>query len=228
VRALEIILAAGAAGLLGVERGGGLQGHLSRPVVAGPLLGWILGDPLGGLLVGAPLELASLGSTRPEGEDPTGLAVFVTTVAVTAGLAAGTGVRGDVAALAFLTSLPLVWIWWLQRRWQGRWGARVDARARELVEAGEVDAALRLHLLPLLLPVVTMAALTVVAATLLGPWLARIHLFLPPLVLWIGTSAWTLLWAAGAGVALRAGRLRGLALLGLAVGAALLWLGGRG
>lgn len=227
--ALEVALASVVGGLLAAGREGPLQG-LARPVVAGPLLGWVLGDPAGGLLVGVPLELLSLGAFRQgavEREDPTALVVLATGVAVAAGAAAGTGVRGDLATLAFLAALPLVWGWYGLRRGQRRVAARAVERARERVEAGEVEEGLRLHLLPLLIPGVAMAALTLAGVAILGPWIAYLHIRMPPLALWLGTSAWALLWGAGAGVAARAGRSPWLVGAGLAVGVVLLWLGAR-
>ena len=55
-----LVLAAIAAvlsGLAAVERKGAFQLMLSRPLVLAPVLGWLLGDAHGGLLLGVPLEL---------------------------------------------------------------------------------------------------------------------------------------------------------------------------
>src|SRR5216683_1984701 len=43
---------------------------LSRPIVLAPLLGWALGDPRGGLVLGVPLELIFLGGVNLGGSLP--------------------------------------------------------------------------------------------------------------------------------------------------------------
>ncbi|HEY0839142.1 MAG TPA: PTS sugar transporter subunit IIC, partial [Vulgatibacter sp.] len=101
--ALPVVAAAVVGGLFAVERKALLQAQLSRPIVVGPVLGWILGDPLGGLVVGAPLELlwigaANLGAALPQHE--TAAAAAIVTSAVAAG-ARGDGVTGTLACLAF-------------------------------------------------------------------------------------------------------------------------------
>lgn len=83
------------AGTLAVERKAFLQAMISRPLVAGTLLGLCLGRPAEGLAVGAGLELfylgsVSLGAALPDNE--------LFTTAATAGCA---------CALAGATSLPL-------------------------------------------------------------------------------------------------------------------------
>ena len=51
------LLGAGMAVLLGLDRTAALQIMISRPLVAGPLVGLLLGDALTGLTVGMLLEL---------------------------------------------------------------------------------------------------------------------------------------------------------------------------
>ena len=57
-------------GLAAIERKGALQLMLSRPIVLAPLLGWALGDPRGGLVLGVPLELIFLGGVNLGGSLP--------------------------------------------------------------------------------------------------------------------------------------------------------------
>src|SRR5256885_9223038 len=83
---------------------------LSRPLVLAPFLGWTLGDAEGGLVIGVPLELLFLGGVNLGGSLPdneTLLAGSMTTAAVLAGEAAGTGVDPPLAALALLLLFPL-------------------------------------------------------------------------------------------------------------------------
>src|SRR2546430_17382016 len=102
---LLMAIAALIGGLSAIERKGALQLMLSRPIVLGPLLGWALGDAQGGLVIGIPLELLFLGGVNLGGALPdneTLLAGAMTTAAVIAGEAAGTGVDPPLAALALL------------------------------------------------------------------------------------------------------------------------------
>lgn len=85
-------------GLLGVDGVSCLQSMVARPIVAGPLAGLVLGDPVAGMWAGALLELVSLkqlpiGANRHWDTGPA--AVAATTAAVTispAGLALLVGV----------------------------------------------------------------------------------------------------------------------------------------
>ncbi len=82
-------LAALVGGLAAVERKGALQLMLSRPIVLAPLLGWALGDPRGGLMLGVPLELIFLGGVNLGGSLPdneTLLAAALTSAVVPAGI----------------------------------------------------------------------------------------------------------------------------------------------
>ena len=88
-------LAALAGGVASVERKGALQLMLSRPIVLAPLMGWLLGDVEGGLMLGVPLELLFLGGVNLGGSLPdneTLLAAALTSMVIPAGMAAGTGV----------------------------------------------------------------------------------------------------------------------------------------
>jgi mannose PTS system EIIC component len=97
---LQVTLLGGVLALDGTSVG---QLMVSRPLVAGALLGWILGEPALGLLVGAILELYLLvsfptgGSRFPEG-------ATATVVAVAA--AAGSSAPG---ALPLAIAVGLVW-----------------------------------------------------------------------------------------------------------------------
>src|SRR3989442_13170929 len=83
---------------------------LSRPIVLAPLLGWALGDPRGGLVLGVPLELIFLGGVNLGGSLPdneTLLAAALTSAVVPAGIFAGTGVDAPLAALGLALLYPL-------------------------------------------------------------------------------------------------------------------------
>src|SRR3954471_5313159 len=87
-------LAAIVSGLAAVERKGAFQLMLSRPLVLAPVLGWLLGDAHGGLLLGVPPEPLFLGGVNLGGSLPDNeslLAGALVAIVVPAGMAAGTG-----------------------------------------------------------------------------------------------------------------------------------------
>ena len=97
-------------GLLGLDGTSAGQFMVSRPLVAGAVAGWVVGDPLTGIAVGAVLELYLLvafptgGSAFPEGATATVVAVGTATAfdvpgALPVGLALGL-VWGQVAAVS--------------------------------------------------------------------------------------------------------------------------------
>jgi len=92
-------------GLLGLDGTSVGQTMVSRPLVAGVLAGWVVGDPATGALVGAVLELFLLVSF------PTGGARFpegVTATVVAVGAAAALG-DPSAGALPLAVALGHVW-----------------------------------------------------------------------------------------------------------------------
>src|SRR5437899_685097 len=65
-----MVIAALIGGLSAIERKGACQLMLSRPIVLAPLLGWAVGDAQGGLVLGIPLELLSVGGVSLVGRVP--------------------------------------------------------------------------------------------------------------------------------------------------------------
>src|SRR5947209_10354790 len=107
---LSAVVAALIGGLAAVERKGALQLMLSRPIVLAPVLGWVLGDARGGLMLGVPLELLFLGGVNLGGSLPdneTLLAGALTSIVVPAGMTAHTGVDPALAALGLILLFPL-------------------------------------------------------------------------------------------------------------------------
>lgn len=94
----QVLLAALAGGMIGLDRTAAGQLMISQPIVAAPLTGWLLGDPAAGLVVGAVLELLwvldmPIGTFVPA--DSTLAAVVATAVAVIgSGDAARPGIIG--------------------------------------------------------------------------------------------------------------------------------------
>ncbi len=54
---LAIVGIAFAGGIIGLDRTAAGQCMISQPIVAGPFVGWLLGDPTAGIVIGAMLEL---------------------------------------------------------------------------------------------------------------------------------------------------------------------------
>ena len=193
------------AGLLAVERKGALQLMLSRPIVLAPLLGAILGDADGGLLLGVPLELltlggVSLGASIPENE--AALAGTVTALVVPAGLQLGSGVDEPIAALGLLLLAPLGMIGQrLEKTAEARNVALVD-RAAAALGAGDPRAT-RLNLRGLLLPFLFGAGL-VAASVLLSPALVALRRACPSRLVSGLELGWHLVWALSAATAVRA------------------------
>lgn len=109
--------------LTGLDRVALVQVMISRPLVAAPLTGWLLGNPLTGLEIGMLLELLWLGRL-PVGAaippDDTQVAVGATVLALTIGPLLG--MKGmPFVILAVLIAIPL-----------GKFGQVFDRLARHL------------------------------------------------------------------------------------------------
>lgn len=141
------LLGAGMAVLLGLDRTAALQIMVSRPLVAGPLVGFVLGDPLTGLTVGMLLELLWLcrmpvGASIPH--DDTQITVSATTLAI-----ALTGTIGGGAGLtlsALLVALPLGKIGQHVERVVRTQNQRLPVAALARLQLGQLPAVERLHL----------------------------------------------------------------------------------
>jgi len=94
-------------GLLAVDGVAAVQSMISRPLVAGWLAGWILGDPVTGIQIGVLLELQLLvavpsgGGHVPEGGTATLVAVAAATEL--------SGTSATAGALAWGVALGLIW-----------------------------------------------------------------------------------------------------------------------
>jgi PTS system mannose-specific IIC component len=105
----DYVLAGLVAVMTGLDRVALVQAMISRPLVAGPLTGWLLGNPMAGLEIGMLLELLWLGR-MPVGAaippDDTQVAVGATVLALTIGPLLGLkGMPFDL--LAVLVAIPL-------------------------------------------------------------------------------------------------------------------------
>jgi PTS system mannose-specific IIC component len=165
------LLGAGMAVLLGLDRTAALQIMISRPLVAGPLVGLLLGDALTGLTVGMLLELLWLcrmpvGASIPH--DDTQIAVSATTLAIALSGTFGKGVGLTLCAL--LVALPLGKIGQVVERTVRSRNQRLPEAAQLSLLHGGLPAIERLHLLGL--GNFALGALaTYTAIVLIGRWL---------------------------------------------------------
>jgi mannose/fructose/N-acetylgalactosamine-specific phosphotransferase system component IIC len=200
---VEYLVVALVAGLAAVERKGFLQAMLARPIALAPITGLALGDPSGGLLVGAPLELLWLGAVNMGASLPPNEAlgtVAIAAGAVLAGKGLGTGVTPAVAALALALVGALATVGRTTDRAIEEWNVRLAARAEALLDRGAPGAAMRGNLYGLL-PPFAVSALLAPAAAALAAWVIPGLLHEMPLA--SGPLAYG--WAALTGVAAAAG-----------------------
>jgi mannose/fructose/N-acetylgalactosamine-specific phosphotransferase system component IIC len=206
-------------GLAAIERKGALQLMLSRPLVLGPLLGWALGDPVGGLWLGAPLELLFLGGVNLGGsvpENETLLCTGLVAACVLAGLAAGTGTDEPMRGLGLALLYPLALAGrWLEQAMERRNVALLE-RARAEIRAGDPGAS-RSNLVGLVYSFASAAVIGLVCA-MLAPLLALVRLHLSHRLELGLHAAWQAFYALSLAAAVRAIRdRRALKLSGAAV-----------
>lgn len=185
----DILLAGGVAVVCGLDRTAVCQFMLSRPIVAAPLTGYLLGDPSLGLKIGAILELLWLGRL-PVGAsippDDTQVAIGATTLAVTM----GESIAPESAmffVLCTMVAMPLGKVGQLFDRLARYRNETLDRKVSNAIVCGETEKIERFHLVGLLnfaaASLVTYSIIVLVGALILkliGPLLtAPIHQDLP-------------------------------------------------
>jgi mannose/fructose/N-acetylgalactosamine-specific phosphotransferase system component IIC len=146
-------------GVVGLDAVSCAQAMISRPIVAGPLAGLILGDPVAGMYAGALLELLSLrqlpiGANRGWDTGPAAVAAAV----------AAAGSAGHPVALAVAVGLGVLVGWaggWSVQVMRHATAGLVAARAGRPVTPLELSAR---HLSAVAVDFVRAAALTLAAA----------------------------------------------------------------
>lgn len=96
---LAILITAIVGGVFGLDRTAAGQFMISQPIVAGPVTGWLLGDPTSGIVIGAALELIwvldmPVGSFVPANST-------ISTVSATAIAVLGSGGHASLAVVGF-------------------------------------------------------------------------------------------------------------------------------
>lgn len=144
----DYLLAGIVAVVAGLDRTAAFQLMISRPIVAAPFAGWVLGDPLAGLQVGALVELLWLGRL------PVGAAIPPDDTQVAVGataLAAGIGEPAvhsalPAAILATLVALPLGKVGQFFERTARNMNGRLLLRAEEALGNGRPEEVEAIHL----------------------------------------------------------------------------------
>jgi PTS system mannose-specific IIC component len=161
-----------------------MQVMISRPVVAGPLTGWILDDPYTGLLCGALIELLwidriPIGKYVPPNETVT--TVIVTAAAVAAGEYLGQPSR-ELTVFALLAFLPLGYAGQQLDTWIIRSNDGLAKKAVSLADKADIRGIERQHWQALMKSFI-FSALFIFLAVTIGTWLL-IGFFplLPPFV----------------------------------------------
>ena len=208
---IETAVAAGLGALICLDRVA-VQVMVSRPVVAGPMIGLVLGDALTGLLAGALLELLwidriPIGPYVPPHD--TFVAVLATAGAILAAPSGASPPR-ELIALSVLLFAPAAWLGQrmeiLLRQQNERW----VSRALEDAKAGDPAMLSRRHL-SALAGYFGASLLCLGALMLCGvPLLRWMYPALPPSLLQVLTFAYLLLPLVGVGVALNTIKLRGV------------------
>lgn len=166
---LLIALAAVVAGLLAVERKAFLQAMISRPLVAGALLGLTLGRPYEGIALGAGLELfflgaVNIGASLPDNE----LFTTVGAVGCASALSAASPLPPSaVLAAAVLLALPAAKLGKSLDRLNEHLNGWAASHAHS-EPGGRVKARLRYNLFGLWLPFLATAAIFVAGALVGG------------------------------------------------------------
>lgn len=231
---MDYLLLGIAAGLAAVERKGFLQAMLSRPIALGPVMGWMLGDIPGGVMLAGPLELLWLGAVNLGAALPVHETLGVSAIAggaILAGRELGSGVTPAVAVLAVLLCAPMALLGRKADRLTEIVNEWLSARALTLLERGDSRAAVRENLYGLALPFGISFCLApagaAVASRVIPPLLRTFPASGPLGVGWVALAAFSC--AVGA-TTLRARSSTGrsfLLTLGVGIFAALLFWGSR-
>lgn len=161
-----------------------LQTMVSRPVVSGPLTGWLLNDPYTGFLYGALIELlwidrSPIGKYVPPND--TMAAVVVTAAAVMAGNHLGQCTR-ELSIFALLCLLPVGYLGQQLDTWIAQSNAILAKKAVRFVDSADVRGIERQHYLALMKSFV-LSTVFIFAAILLGEFaLFAVFPLLPPFV----------------------------------------------
>jgi mannose/fructose/N-acetylgalactosamine-specific phosphotransferase system component IIC len=121
-------------GIIGLDRTAAGQFMISQPIVAGPLTGWLLGDPTAGIIIGAVLELIWVLDLPVGTFVPADATIGTISATAIAALAAPSGAPVPLAGFSILLSTAMVT---LTRKAEGlvrRWNLLISDKV--LVSSG--------------------------------------------------------------------------------------------
>jgi len=201
-----------------------LQVMISRPIVAGPLTGWMLNDPFTGFICGAMIELIwmdriPIGTYVPPND--TMAAVIITAVTIMTGGRLGHTSR-ELIAFAMLAFLPLGYAGQQLDLWIIRSNDRLAKDAVALADRADVRGIERKHLEAVAKSFVLSVIFILVSITI-GSWiLMQVFPLLPPFALRALTLGYYFIPLLGIAVALTTIKRRGALTLFCASFAAML------
>ncbi|MEW5721598.1 MAG: PTS sugar transporter subunit IIC [Thermodesulfobacteriota bacterium] len=177
----DILLVSLVGGLMALDRTAAFQFMISRPIVAGPVIGLTLGEPAAGVAMGALIELVwisrlPLGGKVPPNES---LGAIVGTAAVIIAAPRGEPPGRELLALGFLCVPPVAHLAALLETRLRRLNALLAARARKAVKTGRPDRLNRLNLAGLALSLAGIYLYIMSALLLIVPLLAALRPRLP-------------------------------------------------
>ncbi len=134
---LAIVGVALVGGLIGLDRTAAGQFMISQPIVAAPLVGWLLGDVSAGLIIGAMLELIWVLDMPVGGFVPADATVSAITATAVAALTCPGGAPRSVMGFSILLSAGTVPFTMMADTYVRTWNSRLVDAAR----AAGTDAA---------------------------------------------------------------------------------------
>lgn len=146
--AVDLLIGAAVALVCGLDRMAILQIMISRPIVAAPLVAWLLGDPLVGLQIGMLVELLWLarlpvGAAIPP--DDTQVAIASSVLAINLGRALGTP-GPEMLLLCLLVAIPLGKVGQFFDHFTRQCNVRLLSRAEDYINQGKLLRAELQHL----------------------------------------------------------------------------------
>jgi mannose/fructose/N-acetylgalactosamine-specific phosphotransferase system component IIC len=199
---LVAAIAALVGGVAAVERKGAFQVMLSRPLVLAPLLGALLGDARGGLMLGIPLELLFLGGVNLGGNLPDNETLLTAALTAMVVPAAHGAVDAPLAALGLGLLFPLALFGRRLERASEHRNVQIADEVQRRVLAGDASAT-SLNLRGLLLPFGATAGICALAA-LVSPLLGWLRAQCSPAAVTSLAGAWHAVVAVAGASAIRA------------------------
>jgi mannose PTS system EIIC component len=189
-----------------------VQAMISRPIVAAPLIGLILGDPYTGLVAGAFIELfwidrLPIGAYIPPND--TMVAILLTASSIESARLLG-GLSQGLIALAVLIVVPLGSLAQRMELWIGRGNEKLVEEALSDAVRGDVRSIARRHRNAILKTYLLSVAFILIAMAVVIPAMTWVYPRLAPQIIRGLTLLYGLFPLLGAAVALNTVNIRGV------------------